>query len=119
MDDQEAVRTVIAEARRKAGKAPARPDVTAAVREGVLQALNAWEPAEQPAQFDALAGSVSADEMRRLFPDADPQLWRDRVPGTPRPATMTPISATERVRLEKHAEQITAGAINLLTASPE
>src|SRR5438132_3189588 len=119
MDDKEAVRTIIEQARKKTGKKPTRPDVTAAVKEGVLQAFNEWEPAAEPAQFDALDSSVSADEMRRLFPEADPQLWRDRVPCTPRPATIKPISETERVRLQKRAEQIEAGAINLLTASPE
>src|SRR5438270_7734163 len=120
MDDREALRITIAGARKKAGKATKRPDVTAAVKDGVLQALNEWEPAaEQPAQFDALDPSVSADAMRKLFPEADPQLWRDRVPGTPRPATIKPVSETERVRMAKRAEQITAGAVDLRTASPE
>jgi len=120
MDDREAVRITIAEARRKAGKKPARADVTAAVREGVLQALNAWEPEAEPVKFDALGSSVSADEMRRLFPDADPLLFRDRVPGTPRPTT-TAMSETQKLRLQRAAEQRAAeladGAIDLRGAN--
>src|SRR5438105_2358612 len=111
MDDRDAVRTIIAEARRKVGKS-STTSLKKAVREGMLEALQEWSPATEPepVKFDALDPSVSADAMRKLFPDADPLLFRDRVPGTLRPATIEPISETERVRMAKRAETIEAGA---------
>ena len=120
MDDREALRITIAEAKRKAGKKSARPDVTAAVKEGVLQALNEWEPEAEPAQFDALDPSVSAAEMERQYP-GNPGVFRDRH-GMPRPTSLA-MSETEKLRLQRASEaravELAEGAINLMDPSAD
>ncbi len=125
MDEKEAKRIFVANARRKYGKdhEDRRADIQRAVREAVVNVLAEQKPQPAPPpRFDArTASAAEMAQWRRArgLPDDPVVEWRDPPPLQPSP-NFAALKAIEAERLARdRAAELEAGKVDMRTASPE
>jgi hypothetical protein len=119
MDEAEALRIFVAGVKRKAGKEKVRKeesrrlaDLSAAVKQGTLEALAVAQPKPEPFNMMKVNGAAA----RHAYPGAA-DLFLDATPTAPLPSVS--VSAAERLRLERRGAELEAGRIDFKTASPQ